>query len=351
MDATITHMPLSFSGPRDSPESEGPPNVDVRRSVASTRLSVSSAPERLYSVNNRSSFIESALSIATFGSLDPNLLVPSGIRTTVSTQVLEAPSSAPAAPQNTSNDLNAAPSSLSIGYELRSPLEDETRHVVAPELQAPMAFEKISASSLLASTRLRRPPIVYDVTFAPSWRSVVDRSTRSAVPPSILNQPATDPPIPAGGWLTLHTDKLPWTIVATASNRHLFSSRPSLASADSASRNGRRLATVGPLILSRLHRPSKTGGNTITILDVLYAINTTLMVRVTQEEWNALGKQSRAQRKVAAAYERRCTRMGSGWEGGVRRIDWLGQKTILAGIDVESSVGYGSKGKLVFAKP
>lgn len=232
MDATIIHMPLSFSGPGDS-QSEGSPNVDVRRSVASTRLSVSSAPERLYSVNNRSSFIESALSIAMFGSLDPILLVPSGIRTTVSTQVLEASSSAPAAPQDTSNGLNAAPSCLSIGYELGSPLEDETR-LVAPELQTPMAFEKISASSLLASTRLRRPPIVYDVTFVPSSRSVVDRSTRSAVPPSILNQPATDPPIPAGNWLTLHTDKLPWKIIATASSRHSFSSRSETASADSA---------------------------------------------------------------------------------------------------------------------
>lgn len=100
-----------------------------------------------------------------------------------------------------------------------------------------------------------------------------------------------------------------------------------------------------------MRHPSKSGGNTVTILDVLHAIHTTLMIRVTQEEWDALGKQSRAQRKVAAAYERRCTRMGGGWENGVRRIDWLGQKTIMAGVDVENVAAHGGEGKLVFAKP
>jgi hypothetical protein len=56
------------------------------------------------------------------------------------------------------------------------------------------------------------------------------------------------------------------------------------------------------------------------------------------------------QRKVADAYERRCTRMGGGWEGGVRRIDWLGRKTRLVGIEVERTVEGGSVGRLVFRK-
>lgn len=81
-------------------------------------------------------------------------------------------------------------------------------------------------------------------------------------------------------------------------------------------------------------------------MDVLYAVHTTLMVPVTQEEWEALGQGSRAQLKVARAYERRCTRMYGGWEGGVRRIDWLGRKTIMAGVEVDNA----AEGKLVFAK-
>jgi len=39
--------------------------------------------------------------------------------------------------------------------------------------------------------------------------------------------------------------------------------------------------------------------------------------------------------------------MGGGWEGGVRRIDWLGEKTNLVGVEVDKSAGR-SVGKLVF---
>ena len=83
---------------------------------------------------------------------------------------------------------------------------------------------------------------------------------------------------------------------------------------------------------------------------MLYAVHTTLMTRVTPEEWASLGASSRAQRKVAAAYERRCTRMGGGWEGGVRRIDWLGEKTWLIGVEVDKAAGHGGAGKLVFGR-
>ncbi|KAL1948721.1 hypothetical protein VTO73DRAFT_10527 [Trametes versicolor] len=203
---------------------------------------------------------------------------------------------------------------------------------------------------LLAYTRLHRAPIMYDVIFTPSARTVVDRSTRSAIHSSILNQPATDPPIPAGGRLVLHSHKFPWAIVATASGH----SSPS--SADPAQRRPR--FTVGPPPSSRSRRPStsgsdagSTGGSTITNLDVLYAVHTTLMVPITPEEWEALGHGSKAQQKVTQAYERRCTRMGGGWEGGVRRIDWLGEKTIMAGVEVDKAAGHGGAGKLVFARP
>jgi hypothetical protein len=89
-------------------------------------------------------------------------------------------------------------------------------------------------------------------------------------------------------------------------------------------------------------------GNVITNLDVLYTVHTTLLSRVTPEEWEALGNGSKAQRKVTRAYERRCSLMG-GWEGGVRRVDWLGGKTHLSGIEVDKTSGT-NVGKLIFSK-
>lgn len=85
-------------------------------------------------------------------------------------------------------------------------------------------------------------------------------------------------------------------------------------------------------------------------MDVLYAVHTMLQTPIIPEEWESLGHGSRAQQKVTKAYEKRCTRMGGGWEGGVRRIDWLGDKTQLVGIEVDKSAGGGGSGKLVFAK-
>lgn len=93
--------------------------------------------------------------------------------------------------------------------------------------------------------------------------------------------------------------------------------------------------------------PSSTG--VITNLDVLYAIHTTLLTPITPEEWEELGHGSKAQLKVTKAYEERCVRMGGGWEGGVRRVDWLGGKTRLVGVEVDKSEGKGV-GKLVFGK-
>ena len=100
--------------------------------------------------------------------------------------------------------------------------------------------------------------------------------------------------------------------------------------------------------IKRSNSRSSVTGDVITNLDLLYAIHTTLFARVTPEEWEALGNGSKAQRKVTRAYEKRCSVMG-GWEGGVRRVDWLGGKTHLIGIEVDKSSG-GSVGKLVFAR-
>ncbi|KAL7277093.1 hypothetical protein PYCCODRAFT_1465497 [Trametes coccinea BRFM310] len=201
---------------------------------------------------------------------------------------------------------------------------------------------------LLAHTRLHRAPIMYDVSFTPSARTVLDRATRSAIPSHTLSEPATDPPTPAGARIVLHSHKFPWPVVVMASHHH--------APTSSESRSRRARFTVGGSSSSS-RRPSTSGsesghstGSSITNLDVLYAVHTTLMVPITPEEWEALGHGSKAQQKVTRAYERRCQRMGGGWEGGVRRIDWLGEKTWLIGVEVDKAAGYGGAGKLVFGK-
>ncbi|GBE88835.1 predicted protein [Sparassis crispa] len=179
---------------------------------------------------------------------------------------------------------------------------------------------------LLAYTRLHRAPITYDVTFTPSARTVLDRATHSAIPAHTLAQPATEPATSAGSRLVLRSHKFPWPVIVGAS---------------SSSARGARF-TIGPSPGSK--------GETLTVLDVLYAVHTTLMAPVTPEEWEALGHGSRAQQKVTRAYERRCTRLGGGWEGGVRRVDWLGEKTRLVGVEVDKSGPGAGAGKLVFAK-
>lgn len=172
---------------------------------------------------------------------------------------------------------------------------------------------------LLAYTRLHHAPLEYDVTFTPSARTVLDRTTHTAIPSHTLAEPATDPPTPSSARLILRSHKFPWTIVVTDSSPRF---------------------TVGPA-------KYRSKALVITILDLLYAVHTTLLTQVTPEEWESLGHGSRAQQKVTKAYERRCTRMGGGWEGGVRRIDWLGEKTKLVGVEVDKSAGCG---KLVFSK-
>ncbi|KAF9460161.1 hypothetical protein BDZ94DRAFT_1291265 [Collybia nuda] len=185
---------------------------------------------------------------------------------------------------------------------------------------------------LLAYSRLHRPPISYDVSYTPSSRTVVDRSTLQPVPAHTLAQPATEPATLMT--LTLKSDKFPWTVTASSAG----------ASASNKAHSGARFYLGGS---SSSH--AKLPNIPVTNLDVLYAIHTTLTVRVTQQEWEALGHGSRAQRKATRAYERRCMKMGGGWDGGVRRIDFLGEKTRLIGVEVDKTAD-GGAGKLVFGK-
>lgn len=171
---------------------------------------------------------------------------------------------------------------------------------------------------LLAYTRLHRAPITYDVSFSPSARTVLDRATHSAIPTHTLAQPATDPPTPSSSKLILRSDKFPWPVIVAGSGPRF---------------------TIGPPKSGR-----SSSANAITILDVLHAVHTTLWTPITPEEWEALGS---AQKKVAKRFEARCERMNMDRRSGVRRIDWLGEKTKLVGVEVDKSAGVG---KLVFSK-
>ncbi|KAK0472610.1 hypothetical protein IW261DRAFT_1507275 [Armillaria novae-zelandiae] len=161
---------------------------------------------------------------------------------------------------------------------------------------------------LLASSRLNRAPISYDVTFPPSSTSLVDRRTRTAIPTHTLSQPATDPAKSIK--LVLRCDRFPWPVI-------VYPQRPA----------------------------------SITNLDLLHAVYNMLSTRVTHEEWESLGHGTHAQLKATKAYEVRCAKLGGGWEDGVRRIDWLGEKTCLVGVEVDKSASECGVAKLVFAKP
>ena len=182
---------------------------------------------------------------------------------------------------------------------------------------------------LLSYTRLHHAPISYDIAFTPSARTVVDRTVHSPFPAVTLAQPATEPPIPASSRLVLRSPKLPWVVVVGP-----IGSPPSFF----IGKDGEK-------------RKAKSSA-ALTNLDVLYAVHSTLMTCVTPEEWHSLGEGSRAQRRVAEAYKERCTRMGGGWEAGVRRVDWLGSKTHLVGVEIDKSNEAGENiGKLVFGRP
>ncbi|KAK0452833.1 uncharacterized protein EV420DRAFT_682869 [Desarmillaria tabescens] len=164
--------------------------------------------------------------------------------------------------------------------------------------------EALHMHPLFASSRQCHAPIWYNVTFTPSSKSVVDRKTQTPIPAHTLSQPATDPA--NSDKLVLKSNKLPWPIVVHAD------------------------------------------GRVVTNLDLLCAVHRTLSTRVTHREWEVLGHGTHAQLKAARAYEARCRKLGGGWDGGVRRIDWLGEKTYLIGVEVDKNAGVG---RLVFGKP
>ncbi|KAJ7197909.1 hypothetical protein GGX14DRAFT_184600 [Mycena pura] len=158
---------------------------------------------------------------------------------------------------------------------------------------------------LFAYTHLDHAPISCDIAYAPSARTILDRATREPIPASVLDEPATEPPLYTQ--LILRSSLFPWDVVV----------RPHAAAAP---------APASPR--SRCPRRRRK----ITNLDVLYALQDTLSARVTQDEWAGLG--ARARRRISHAYETRCIARGGGWDAGVRRIDWLEGRTRLVGIEL-----------------
>ncbi|THU99547.1 hypothetical protein K435DRAFT_650841 [Dendrothele bispora CBS 962.96] len=203
---------------------------------------------------------------------------------------------------------------------------------------------------LLAASSHSRAPISYDVMFPPTPKTVVDRTTRTAVPSHTLSQPATDPP--TCHTLVLRSDKFPWPIVvqpaygASVIDSHSHSARNPKSAAKFYLGDCNHSASSH----SSHHCQSNSREIPITNNDLIFALHRTLSARVTREEWDALGKGSRAQRKVTRAYERRTRTLGDK-EGGVRRIDWLGEKTRLIGIEVDKTASDMGVAKLVFGKP
>ncbi|KAF9064310.1 hypothetical protein BDP27DRAFT_1230691 [Rhodocollybia butyracea] len=183
---------------------------------------------------------------------------------------------------------------------------------------------------LLAASQFSRAPISYDVSLPPSSQTVVDRSTRTAIPAHTLNQPATDPPTMSR--LVLRSNKFPWPVVVNAGCSSNKKTVPKFY--------------LGGSSPTSPHSPSHLP---VSCADVLHAVHTTLWQAATPEEWAALGPGSHAQRKISRAYDRRCRSQGAGWEGGIRRVDWLGDKIRLVGVEVVRDSGSGV-GNLVFGR-
>ncbi|KAK0492371.1 hypothetical protein EDD18DRAFT_1310959 [Armillaria luteobubalina] len=147
---------------------------------------------------------------------------------------------------------------------------------------------------LFASSRLNRAPISYDVDI-PTILHVRPIPTHYALP-------ARDDPAKSIK-LVLRCDRFPWPVI-------VYPQRPA----------------------------------SITNLDLLHAVHNMLSTRVTHEEWESLGHGTHTQLKATRA-------SAGGWEDGVRRIDWLGEKTCLVGVEVDKSASECGVAKLVFARP
>ncbi|KAF9023002.1 hypothetical protein BDZ89DRAFT_1193453 [Hymenopellis radicata] len=169
------------------------------------------------------------------------------------------------------------------------------------------APKRLHMHPLLASTPSHRAPIAYDVRYMPSARGVGE---------GLLNQPATDPPTYTALQVVIGATQMRWKWMLTV--------YPPISPA------------CPSMPISNLH-----------LLTSIYAF---LATPLTYADWLALGPQQ--QRIVTEAYEARCRMseeqskrlskgknqegiytMVGGWREGARRMDCLGSRTCLVGVE------------------
>lgn len=155
---------------------------------------------------------------------------------------------------------------------------------------------------LAVANRTTLAPAFYQVTKLPSPNSIVDRHTLQKLHLSTLREPATDPPTFTK--LVLELDRLPW--------------------------HWRAVVKPDPSI-------PRSKPDLITNMDVFVTVHRTLFVAVSQVEWDSLEKSSREQGRIA--WENRCARLGGRREEGVLRVDCLGNRTKLVGVEVVKRAG------------
>ncbi|KAJ2912365.1 hypothetical protein MD484_g8047, partial [Candolleomyces efflorescens] len=238
-------------------------------------------------------------------------------------------------------------------------------------------------------------PIQYDVSSTPATNNTTDYLNQR-IPMCTLLEPATEPP--TRGKLTLASDEFPWPVVVHASGNSApvdKTGRPIVPPASPSGSQGRgELADASPVsspamrsVTSSSCSLPRNGGSKlekkfyidssadsddeddeeeddddeatsdafVSNLDVLCAIHSTLATGICQDEWDQLGEgDSPEQRRIARAYRRRCRETGDDLMAGVKRIDFLKNKTVLVGIESrkrgDPTSRDGVLGKLVFAE-
>jgi len=147
----------------------------------------------------------------------------------------------------------------------------------------------------IIGSALTGPPIVYDLSLQPS---LVRTRQDQPLSPTVLSEAATASHIAS---LNLISNHLPWTLI------------------------------VVPIHSSPHPDPF------VTVSDVLKTLYSVLRLAVTPAEYDALPSRE-AKFKVVAAYERRCSKSGSGRayeeekRKGVKRVDFLMGRTKFAGL-------------------
>jgi hypothetical protein len=186
--------------------------------------------------------------------------------------------------------MHLAPSSTPASRVVTPRLQSIPLPSVTPDLYQPLSSAP-SPFPLPPQLSLPLQPLLLHPLLAPGSRAHFDYTRRWVLPHPELSLPATQPPT---RYLQIITRDHPWTIEITDPN-----------------------------------------GGYITVLQVLLGIHDALQFPI--EEWKLEIASPERRRSLAKAYQRR---MGSGTEDDLRRIDWLGGRTLFDGLrkdDEESS--------------